>query len=62
MFCSWDIHFFYVLEQFMNFKSCDVMISINMLGGKHFWIYLLNPKSLSHETRPAKNYSKGQYF
>ena len=52
----------YILNHSINFKLCDVMICISTWGSVHFWAYLLNHKSFSHETWPTSGYSHGQYF
>ena len=38
------------------------MMSSRKRVRKHFQIYLLNCKSLGHETWPTNTYSHGQYF
>ena len=40
----------------------DVMMSISTWDRVHFWIYLLNHNSLSHQTWPVDRYKPGQYF
>ena len=46
----------------MIYKICDIMMSIRTWDRVHFWIYLLNHNSLSHQTWPMDRYKKGQNF
>ena len=41
-------------------QICDIMTGIRTWGRVHFWIYLLNHNSLSHQTWPIDRYSQGQ--
>ena len=42
------------------YQICDVMMSISTWNEVHFWIYLLNHNSLSHQTWPIDRYKQGQ--
>ena len=46
----------------MIYQICDVMMSISIWVNVHFWIYLLNHNSLSHQTWSTDRYKQGQYF
>ena len=48
---------FYTLNRYVNFKSCDVKMSISAKGWVHFWLYLLIRKWIGHETRATNRYS-----
>ena len=48
---------FYVLNYFINFESCDVMMSISKRVRIHFCIDLLNRTSFGPETWPANRYN-----
>ena len=43
-------------------QICDVMMSISTRGKVHFWIYLLNYNSLSHQTWSIDRCKQGQWF
>ena len=45
---------FNILNHFINFKNCDVLMSISFQGRVRFWVYLLNRESFGHETRPVR--------
>ena len=53
---------FCIFNHSMIYQICDVMMSISAWGRVHFWIYLLNNNSLSHQTWPVDRYKQGQYF
>ena len=42
------------------YQICDVTMSISTWDKVHFWIYLLNHKSWSHQTWPADRYKQVQ--
>ena len=42
------------------YQICDVMMSISTWDKMHFWIYLLNHNSLSHQTWQIDRYEQGQ--
>ena len=46
----------------MIYQVCDVIMSMSTWDRVHFWIYLLNHKSLSHQTWPIDIYKEGQHF
>ena len=46
------------LKYFENEKSFWGKVAFEV----HFWIYLLNHNSLTHQTWPLDRYKKGQYF
>ena len=50
-----EIHNFIHSKLFLNFKSCDVMMSISTRGRVQFWIFLLNRLLFGQETWPTKN-------
>ena len=50
-----DINF-YILDHFINFENCEVMMSISTQGRVHFWVHLLTLKLLGHETGPTNRY------
>ena len=41
----------------MIYQMCDVMMRISTWNRVHFWIYILNHNSLSHQT---DKYEQGQ--
>ena len=45
-----------------TYQICDVMMGIAAWDKVHFWIYLLNHKSLRHHTWPTDRYKQGQQF
>ena len=57
MFRSKDIQVFVVLT---IYQICDVMMSISTRDRVHFWIYILNQNSLSHQAWPNDRYKQGQ--
>ena len=74
---STDQEFFYLIEKLCSvlkiFKYCiynhlmtyhisDVMMSISTWDKVHFWIYLLNHNSWSHQTWPVDRYQQDQSF
>ena len=46
----------------MIYQICDVRINISLWDRVYFWIYLLNHKSLSHQTWPIDRYKQRQQF
>ena len=44
----------------MIYQTCDAMVNISTWNRVHFWIYLLNSPSLSHQTRPIQRHKQGQ--
>ena len=46
----------------MIYQICDVMMSLSTWERVHFWIYLLNHDSLSHQTWSIVKFKQGQYF
>ena len=60
-FCSiLNIFKFLYFNHGMNYQICDVMMSISTWYRLHFWIYLLNHNSLSHQTWPNDRNKQGQ--
>ena len=59
LFSSQNIQVFLTIPWF---TKCVVMMSISTWDRKHFWKYLLNHNSLSHQTWPADRYKQGKYF
>ena len=57
-----EICIFYILNQYFNYKSCDIMMSIRFWGRKYFLIYLLSFKSVGHETWPTNIFIYEKYF
>ena len=53
---------FCIFNHPMIYQICDVTMSISTWGRLHFWIYLLNNNSWSHQTRPIGRYKQGQKF
>ena len=53
---------FCILNHPMIYQICDVMMSISTWDKVHFWIYVLNLNSRSHQTWPVDRYKQGQYF
>ena len=46
----------------MIYQICDAMMSITTWERVHFWIYLLNHNSLSHQTWSIDRYKQGSQF
>ena len=46
----------------MIYQICDVMMSVSTWGRVHFWVYLLNCNSLTHQTWLIDRYMQGQWF
>ena len=44
----------------MIYQISDVMVSISTWGKVHFWVYILNHKSWSHQIWPVDRYKQGQ--
>ena len=59
LFSSQNIQVFLTIPWF---TKCVVMMSISTWDRKHFWKYLLNHNSLSHQTWPPDRYKQVQYF
>ena len=53
---------FWILNHPMIYQISDVAMSINTWDKVHFWIYLLNHKSWSHQNWPVDRYKQGQQF
>ena len=53
---------FCILNGPIIYQICDVMMSINTWDRMHFWIYILNHNSLSHQTWPIDRSKQGQIF
>ena len=54
--------FFYIINDSINFKSCDFMVSIRKRGVEYIFgyiLYLVNHKSFSHETSLTNRYGHG---
>ena len=62
MFHSRDIQVFAFLTISWFNQICDVVMSINTWDRVHFWIYLLNHNSLTHQTCSIYRYKQGEYF
>ena len=52
----------YILNHFINFESCDVMMNISKRGRVNFRMYLLNRKSFGHKTMQINRYNHGQCY
>ena len=50
---------FSIFNNPMIYQICYVMTSIAIWGRVHFWIYLLNHNSLSHQTWSSDRYKQG---
>ena len=61
-FRSQDIQVSVFFNHPMIYRICDVTISISTWDKVHFWIYLLNHNSWSHQTWPIDRYKQGQKF
>ena len=59
MFRYQDSKSFYIFNYPMIYQICDVMMSISKWDRVHFWIYLLNHNSLSHQTWSIDRYKQG---
>ena len=59
---SQDIQVFVIFNNPKIYKICDVMMSISTWDKVHFWLYLLNHNSLSHQTWSIDRCKQGQYF
>ena len=53
---------FCIFNHPMNYKICDVMVSIRTWNRIHFWIYLLNLNSITRQTCSIDRYKQRQYF
>ena len=53
---------FFIFNHPMIYQICNVMMSISTWDRKHFWIYLLNHNSLTHQTSSIHRCKQGQYF
>ena len=62
MFRSRDILSFCIFNHPMIYQICDVILSISTWDRLHFWIYLLNHHSLTHQTWSIDRHKQGQYF
>ena len=51
---------FCIFNHPMIYQICDVTMSISTWDKVHFWIYLLNHKSWSHQTWPVDRYKQVQ--
>ena len=51
---------FCIFNHPMIYQISDVTMSISTWDKVHFWIYLLNHKSWSHQTWPVDRYKQGQ--
>ena len=51
---------FCIFNHFMIYQICDIMMSISTWERIHFWLYLLNHNSLSHQTWPNGRYKQGK--
>ena len=50
---------FCVLNYFINFEVCDIMMGILTQSKAHFSVYPLSYISFGHETWPTNRYSHG---
>ena len=62
MFLSRGIQFFCIFNHPVIYQICDVVMSISTWDRAHFWIYLLNHNSLSHQIWSMIDISKGNIF
>ena len=53
---------FCIFDHPMIYQICDVIMSISIWDRVHFWIYLLNNNSLTHQNWSINRYKQGQYF
>ena len=53
---------FYIFNHPLIYQISDVTMSISTWDKVHFWIYLLNHKSWSHQTWPVDRYKQGKNF
>ena len=51
---------FHIFNHSMIYQICDIMISVSAWDSVHFWIYLLNQNSWSHQTWPTDRCKQGQ--
>ena len=51
---------FCIFNHRMIYQISDIMMSISTWDKVHFWIYLLNHKSWSHQTWPVDRYKQVQ--
>ena len=51
---------FYIFNHSMIYQICDVTMNISTWDNLHFWIYLLNHDSWSHQTGSVDRYKQGQ--
>ena len=51
---------FCIFNHPMIYQISDITMSISTWDKVHFWIYLLNHKSWSHQTWPVGRYKQGQ--
>lgn len=66
---SWESHvtffrylFFCISDHLMNLKICDVLVSISSGESEHFWIYISNHTSWSHDIWSSNRCDQGQYY
>ena len=60
MFHSLDIQVC-IFNHSMIYQISDLMMSISTWNRVHFWIYLLNQSSLTHQTWLTDRYKQGEY-
>ena len=53
---------FCIFNHPMIYRIYDVTMSFSTRNKVHFWIYLLNHNSYSHQTWPIDRYEQGQWF
>ena len=46
----------------INFKNCDVTISISTQDRVYFWVYIWSSESFDQEIGPTNRFNHGQYF
>ena len=51
-----------IFNHLMIYQICDAMMNISIWDRVHFWIYLLNHNSLTHQTWSLNRYKQGEYF
>ena len=53
---------FCIFNHPMSYQIFDVLMSVSTLDRVHFWMYLLNDNSLTHEIWSVDRCQQGQYF
>ena len=62
IFLNTFLNIFYILRHPMIYQISDVMMSISTWKRVHFWIYLLNNNSLTHQNWSIDRYKQPQKF